>query len=137
MFIIPNFEKSEDMLNIALDLNRTELEKSTLNISIDGFIWEVVGIKNGVEVYNNKGTFKGVTSSSTVTIVKDYPLSYEDTTFTVYFWINGDMVDNSVLNSEFVGQNILAQMVTIHDLILLVCLSLVQVILLDTVTWRY
>lgn len=79
------------------------VEKITSNISIDGFIWEVVGIKNGVEVYNNRGTFKGVTSSSTVTIVKDYPLSYEDTTFTVYFWMNGDMVDNSVLNSEFVG----------------------------------
>ena len=31
------------------------VEKITSNISIDGFIWEVVGIKNGVEVYNNKG----------------------------------------------------------------------------------
>lgn len=79
------------------------VEKITSNLAIDGFIWEVVGTKNDKEVYTNTGTFKGVTSNTSVPIVSNYPLSYEDTIFTVYFWINGEMVDNSVLNSEFIG----------------------------------
>ena len=44
-----NFEKSEDMLNIALDLNRDELEKSTLNTGYDfsNNLWEVIVKYNG------------------------------------------------------------------------------------------
>lgn len=44
-----NFEKSEDMLNIALDLNRDELEKSTLNAGYDfsNNLWEVIVKYNG------------------------------------------------------------------------------------------
>ncbi len=49
MFIILNFEKSDDMLNIALDLNDSELEKSTLNTGYDfsDNLWEVIVKYNG------------------------------------------------------------------------------------------
>jgi len=49
VFTIPNFEKSEDMLNIALDLSRSELEKSTLNTGYDFSknLWEVIVKYNG------------------------------------------------------------------------------------------
>ncbi len=49
MFIILNVEKSDDTLNIALELNETELSKSTLNTGYDfsNNLWEVIVKYNG------------------------------------------------------------------------------------------
>lgn len=81
------------------------VEKITSNIAIEGLIWEVVGIKNSTQVYYNKGNFSGVnnTTNNIVTVVDDYLLSEDNTAFTVYLWLDGNKVDNSVLNSEFKG----------------------------------
>ncbi len=82
------------------------IEEMTANLSIDGFIWEVVGTRNNVETYSNKGTFKGYNSTTnrTINVVENYPLTEENTTFTIYFWLNGDLIqDTSILNSTFSG----------------------------------
>lgn len=81
------------------------VEKITSNISVEGFIWEVVGIKNGDQVYYKKGNFKGIndTDNNIVTLVENYLLTEDNTAFTIYLWVDGNKVDNDILNSEFQG----------------------------------
>lgn len=82
-----------------------DIEKITSNLAIDGFIWEVVGTKNNTQVYYKKGNFSGTndTTNNIVNIVENYKLSEENTSFTVYLWIDGNQTDNSVVNAEFKG----------------------------------
>ena len=110
-------KQKEDGLNTTVNIKMAEnsalatgtiyidVEKITPNLAIEGFIWEVVGIQNNDQVYTNKGNFLNIndTDNSIVNVVENYPLTEENTSFTIYLWIDGNMVDNSVLNSEFIG----------------------------------
>ena len=81
------------------------INEITQNIAIEGFIWEVYGYKNGVQVYSNQGNFDGYnsTTNNKVLIVDNYLLSEDETTFTVYFWIDGSQTNNDVLGGSFSG----------------------------------
>ena len=81
------------------------IENITSNIAIDGFIWEVYGYKNGSQVYTNSGTFAGYndTTNNKIPIVNNYLLSEDETSFTVYFWLDGSQTNNEVLGGSFSG----------------------------------
>ena len=80
-----------------------DIERITQNIAIPGFIWEVYGYKNGVEVYSNHGNFANYndTNNKIVNIVRNYELSEEETSFVVYFWLDGNKTNNDVLDGQF------------------------------------
>ena len=77
----------------------------TENIRINGFKWEVSGVRGNQEVYTNNGTFNGYndTNNNIITLVNDYRLTEEQTDFTVYLWIDGNSVGNEVLGGSFSG----------------------------------
>lgn len=82
------------------------IEEMTSNLAVEGFIWEVVGVRNNVETYYRQGNFQGydATNNRTVNLVEDYTLTEETTTFTIYFWLNGALIqDTNILNSQFSG----------------------------------
>ena len=80
-----------------------KIEEITTNIAIEGFIWEVYGYKNNQLVYEQTGNFQGKKNNDIITIVKDYQLSEDNTSFVVYFWLDGNQTNNNVLNSSFRG----------------------------------
>lgn len=81
------------------------IEEITDNLAIEGFIWEVYGVQSGKDVYYKKGNFDGYnnTTNNIVNIVEDYKLTDENTTFTIYLWIDGNQTDNKVIGSSFKG----------------------------------
>lgn len=110
--------KKEDGINTTVNIKMAQnsalaratlyinIEKITSNLAVEGFVWEVYGTDpNGTQVYYNKGNFAGTndTDKNTVNIVENYQLSYENTSFTVYLWVDRSKVDNGILNSEFKG----------------------------------
>jgi len=96
--LAPNSAKAKTNLYIHIN-------EITQNIAIPGFIWEVYGYRNGKQVIYNKGNFNGYnsTTKNKIPIVEDYQLSEDETTFTVYFWIDGSKTDNDVLGGTFSG----------------------------------
>ncbi len=78
-----------------------EIENITSNIAIPGFKWEVYGYKNNTLVYEDNGTFSGKQNGDTFNLVNDYAIDYVDTSFTIYIWLDGNMVGNEVLGGEF------------------------------------
>ena len=110
--------KKEDGINTTVNIKMAQnsalakatlyinIEKITSNLAVEGFIWEVYGTnESGEEVYYKKGNFAGTndTDKNTINIVEDYKLSYENTSFTVYLWVDANKVNESILNSEFKG----------------------------------
>ena len=81
------------------------IENITPNIAVDGFIWEVYGYRNGNQVYSNSGNFQGYnnTNNNKVPIVSNYLLSETETSFVVYFWLDGSKTDNAVVGGSFQG----------------------------------
>jgi len=96
--LAPNSAKAKTDLYIHIN-------DITENIAISGFIWEVYGYRNGKQVIYTKGDFSGYnnTTNNKVSIVKDYLLSEDETSFTVYFWIDGSKTDNDVVGGTFNG----------------------------------
>ena len=96
--LAPNSPKAKSDLYIYID-------EITDNIAIPGFIWEVYGYRNGNLVYSNSGNFAGCnnTTNNKVLIVDDYVLSQDNTSFIVYFWIDGSRTGNEVLGGSFSG----------------------------------
>lgn len=88
------------LLNLYIDI--TEM---TTNLSVSNVKWEVSGIKNGVEVYSNNGTFLGYndTNNNRILIVDDYLLSEEQTDFTLYIWIDGNHTGDEIIGASFSG----------------------------------
>ena len=99
-----NIRSGSNTPNVRADLY-INIDEITSNIAIEGFVWEVYGYNNGELVYSDTGDFDGCNSSNNnkVKIVDNYLLSQTDTSFTVYFWIDGTKTDNNVLNGQFRG----------------------------------
>jgi len=86
--------------------------KATISLVIDniceelatnGFIWEVVGTKDGTKVYENSGTLAGTENDDQVDIVEDYLLDFAETEFVVYLWLDGSKYGNEVIGKSFGG----------------------------------
>lgn len=68
-------------------------------LAINGLKWELYNDYSDSSI--STGTFSGVTSNSQIDLIKDYPLTTTDTKFTLYIWLNGSEVNNSVMNKSF------------------------------------
>lgn len=68
-------------------------------LAINGLKWELYKDSSSSPI--SKGTFNGVTSNSQIDLIKDTPLTTTDTKFTLYIWLNGSEVNNSVMNKSF------------------------------------
>jgi len=99
-----NIAVSEDSVeaNATIYIN---IEEITSNLRIKGLIWEVYGLQNGKEVYSDVGDFYGYddTTNNIVEIVKDYRITKDNTEFTVYLWIDGNLTNNNVIGGSFKG----------------------------------
>lgn len=106
-----NIKVSEGSLDGKANLY-INIEEITANIATEAFNWEVYKTVNGNENFVNSGTFidcekdgikKQCESGDKIYIVRDYPLTTTNTTFTVYIWLNGYEVGNEVVGSSFNG----------------------------------
>ena len=99
-----NIKVSPDSVNAKGIIYLTINEMSPL-LSSDGFIWEVYRTKNGQTTYQSSGNFLGKnnTNNNTIELVQDYLIDKENTTFTIYFWLDGNKFDNSIDNASFDG----------------------------------
>ena len=99
-----NIRVSENSVEALADLY-INIEKITSNIATEGFIWEVYGYSNSNQVYYNSGNFKNknATTDNIINIVNDYKITKTNTTFTVYFWVDGNKTGNEILGGEFKG----------------------------------
>lgn len=104
-----NISITEDSVQANANLF-IKLEKFSSSLASSGFIWEVY--KNDDTKPFSTGTFEYCQTGETqkkcaekdkLYIVSDYPLSTTNTEFTVYVWLNGDIVGNEVINAEFQG----------------------------------
>lgn len=79
------------------------VEKISNVLAVKGFVWEVYGYKAGELVYEDKGDFYGIntTTNNKINIVEDYRLSEENTEFTIYLWLDGNQVSNEIIGAEF------------------------------------
>lgn len=102
-------------LNIS-DISNNMISNNTVNWQ-SALIFEVYGYDyNNSLVYTNTGTFMNCSTTKNKTcvnndilyLVDDYRLTYTDTRFDIYIWLNGALVDNGVIGSYFEG-NIVAQ----------------------------
>lgn len=94
--------------NIFIDINNI-----SSGLSSQGFIWEVYQNINGIPTQVSKGDFwdcegnggqKKCANGDRMYLIRDYRLTTEDTGFTIYFWLNGDLVGNEVVGSTFHGE---------------------------------
>lgn len=87
------------------------------NISSDlaskGFIWEVYKIYGGATEKVAEGNFLGCENGQTTKkcangdrmyLVRNYALKNDNTGFTIYFWLNGDLVGNEIIGTTFNGE---------------------------------
>lgn len=80
----------------TVTLNVTNIDSA---LSVSGLKWELYKDSESSPIAN--GDFKGVSSNSKINLIEDYLLTTTDTTFTLYIWLNGSEVDNSVMNKSF------------------------------------
>lgn len=99
-----NIKLGKDSATALADLY-INIEEMTDNLSIEGFVWEVYGYKNGNQVKHTSGNFKGYNAQTNkiLTIIDDYELSEENTKFTVYLWLDGNKTDNAIIGASFKG----------------------------------
>ena len=79
------------------------IETLTNTLAVDGFVWEIYGVKSGTQVYSRTGTFKNAEENSEIVLVENYQVDTVDTDFTIYIWLDGNKVSNEVLGAEFSG----------------------------------
>lgn len=89
-----------------------QIEEITSNIANEALTWEVYKTYNGVESFEGSGSFAdcqtGTQKNNCQTgdklyIVNNYKLSEQNTTFTIYIWLNGNLADNSAIGGIFKG----------------------------------
>ena len=88
-------DNSVDALG-TVTLNVTNIDSA---LSVKGLKWELYKDSSVSPIAN--GTFEGVTSNSQINLITDYLLTTDNTTFTLYIWLNGSEVNNSVMNKTF------------------------------------
>jgi len=88
------------------------IEEISKVIANDALVWEVYKTSQGVESFVDSGTFlecadgnntKPCEANDKLYLVKNYKLSKENTSFTIYLWLNGNLVDNQVIGATFKG----------------------------------
>lgn len=89
------------------------IETITSNLAVTGLKWEIYRINGESETYVNSGTFMDCgkinetktkcSSGKSIYMVNNLELSTTPAKFAVYIWLNGDEVNNSVLDGMLKG----------------------------------
>ncbi len=81
------------------------IESMTANLSIEGFIWEVCATRGQETPVCNSGNFSGYdsTTNNVVPILSNYRLTTDNTTFTIYLWLDGSRISTSLSGASFTG----------------------------------
>ena len=104
-----NISLEEDSAKVKTNLY-INVNQITSSLASEGFKWEVY--KNDETLPLNTGNFLGCQSGNTTKkcsngdklyIVKDYETLTTNTSFTVYVWLDGNLVGNEVLGASFTG----------------------------------
>ena len=80
-------------------------------IAVNGFKWEVCTARSGDTTACSQGTFAGYndTDHNTVLLISDYQLNTSTTTFTVYLWLDGNLLDGATISGStfegYIGAN--------------------------------
>lgn len=95
---------SQGSINAKLSLV-LQIDQMSSEMAINGFKWEIYGYKNNSQVYSGQGNFAGKSAtagSNTITLVNnDYTITEDETTFDVYWWLDGNMVSTDLGGSSF------------------------------------
>ena len=100
--------------NLFLDITNISSNKLSDNVTPwqTALKWEVYGYDiNSVEVYRDSGTFMECSttknakcvSGSRLILVENQKLSYQNITFNVYVWLDGNIADNGVRGASVAG----------------------------------
>lgn len=103
-----NIKVSEDSVLGKANLY-IKIDEISEVIANDALVWEVY--KNEEKTAYKEGTFEKCGESANeicaegqkLYLVRDYKLSTENTSFTIYLWLNGNKVDNNVIGASFSG----------------------------------
>lgn len=109
--------------NAQLFINLEEITTNLINE--EGLKWEIKGYINGSLKYSNKGNFAQINPSTSnnctvsndkITCPEGYKIpiigidtliplivTQEEITFDIYFWLDGNLVDNDVIGGQFKG----------------------------------
>ena len=81
-----------------------DITQISTNMAVEGFVWEAYRLNGTQEIFVKKGNFAGKKVGDKINVVEGFSLSQTLTPFKVYFWIDGNKTDDSiVLNSNFEG----------------------------------
>ena len=73
------------------------------DLSSNALKWELFRTYQGTESFVARGTFDGTADGEKVYIDRDYRLSTEETSYTVYIWLDGSLIGNEALGEIFEG----------------------------------
>ena len=73
------------------------------DIASDALNWELYRTYHGEESFVSKGTFKDISSGDKIYVDRDYRLSTDETSYTVYIWLDGNKIGNAALGESLEG----------------------------------
>ena len=73
------------------------------DIASNALKWELFRTYQGIESFVARGTFAGASEESKIYVDRDYRLNTEETSYTVYIWLDGSLTGNEVLGESLVG----------------------------------
>ena len=73
------------------------------DIASDALNWELYRTHKGTETFVARGTFDGVSSGNKIYVDRNYRLSTEETSYTVYIWLDGNKIGNEAVGERLEG----------------------------------
>jgi len=80
-----------------------QVNKIGTDIASDALNWELYRTYQGKESFVSKGTFNGISSGDKIYVDRDYRLSTDETSYTVYIWLDGNKIGNEALGESLEG----------------------------------
>ncbi len=91
-------------VNVTVNANLfINVESISNELKTAGFKWEVYRVAGQTETLVSSGNFASIPNNNQITILTNEPLSTSLKTFRIYFWIDGNLTDNSVAGKSFDG----------------------------------
>ena len=73
------------------------------NLKIAGFKWETYKLNGQTETLVSSGNFTNIPNDNKILAAANQPLSTTLAQYKIYFWLDGELVDNDILGASFSG----------------------------------
>ena len=94
---------SEDV-NVKINANLyINIDLISDKLKTEGFKWEVYELNGTNETLVSNGNFKNIPNNNQIQIVSNRLLTYPPKKYKIYFWIDGNLTNNTIANSSFRG----------------------------------